>query len=316
METKLRIDYIELEQEPIRVGQIVFNAEGIMSDTKSRVLLPHLEEGEDLEEEGLTPLQFREMREASLTLERYFDPAQEYVSFEDSVYYDRRDLRRAVRPDVMVVRGVPARNEPGYYPWRTGKAPDWVLEIASKTTASRDSEEKPLIYHALGVREHFLFDPEGAYHERVLAGFALAPEGYVPIPENERGRVPSLALGLELASQEYLLFGERRFRLRFYLPGEDDPLPLTEELLAEKDAALAEKDAVLAAKERDNQELRLLLKGERGTNSGDGLSGNPLASGSRFAAGPFRSGLAEASISDGATIRDSRYAGARNPWIT
>ncbi|MBI4615562.1 MAG: Uma2 family endonuclease [Planctomycetes bacterium] len=226
-----------------------------MSDSTSQVLLPHLEEGES--EEGLSTLQAREMKDVSSVLERYFPVAEDYVAFEQIVYYDRRDHRRSVRPDVMVARGVPGGTRPGYYPWRWAKAPDWVLEIASETTARRDREQKPAIYRALGVREHFLFDPEGAYHERVLAGFALTPEGYVPIPENDRGRIPSQALGLELAPQEYRLFNERCFRLRIYRPGEDDPLPLTDELLAQKDAALAEK-------EREIEALRLRLKGELG----------------------------------------------------
>lgn len=227
-----------------------------MSDTASPVLLPHLEEGNS--EEGLSYLQFREMREVGLVLERHFPEAEDYVASDQIVYYDRRDRRRSVRPDVMVVRGVPGGTRPGYYPWRWGKGPDWVLEIASETTASRDREEKPIIYRSLGVAEHFLFDPEGMHHDKVLTGFALTPDGYVPIPENDRGRVPSRVLGLEFAPQEYLVKNDRCFHLRVYRPGEDLPLPLTDELLAQKDAALA-------AMKREIEELRRCYEGERGT---------------------------------------------------
>ena len=84
-----------------------------------------------------------------------------------------------VNPD-----GIVARN--GYVISEVGKPPDFVLEVASRSTGKRDYGVKRQGYAALGVREYWRFDPTGGrYHDAALAGDTLtAANRYHPLPIN------------------------------------------------------------------------------------------------------------------------------------
>ena len=84
-----------------------------------------------------------------------------------------------VNPD-----GIVARN--GYVISEVGKPPDFVLEVASRSTGKRDYGVKRQGYAALGVREYWRFDPTGGrYHDTALAGDTLtAANRYHPLPIN------------------------------------------------------------------------------------------------------------------------------------
>ena len=67
-------------------------------------------------------------------------------------------------PDLLVAFGVDpkadtARN--GYLIPEQGKPPDFVLEVASKTTARNDETDKRDAYAAMGVGEYWRSDPTG-----------------------------------------------------------------------------------------------------------------------------------------------------------
>ena len=69
-----------------------------------------------------------------------------------------------VLPDCYVAFGVaPAAiyEQNGYLIWEVGKAPDFVLEIASVSTARRDMTVKRDLHAEIGVREYWRFDPSG-----------------------------------------------------------------------------------------------------------------------------------------------------------
>ena len=55
-----------------------------------------------------------------------------------------------------------------------GKPPDFVLEVASESTARIDVRDKPAAYAALGIPEYWRFDETGEHHGRRLAGDRLA----------------------------------------------------------------------------------------------------------------------------------------------
>ena len=84
-------------------------------------------------------------------------------------------------PDLFVAFGMPPRRQRprrSFVVWRQeGRKQDIVLEIASKKTRRRDAKEKPGVYAGLGVREHFLYDPDGVLRPE-LQGFA-----YCALPE-------------------------------------------------------------------------------------------------------------------------------------
>ena len=62
-----------------------------------------------------------------------------------------------------------------------GKPPDFVLEVASRSTGHVDVRDKPADYAALGIPEYWRFDETGAYHGERLAGDRLAGDRYEPI---------------------------------------------------------------------------------------------------------------------------------------
>ena len=91
-------------------------------------------------------------------------------------------------PDCMVAFGMPRPKQEvvdanGYTISELGKPPDFVLEVASKSTGRRDYTEKRAIYAGFGVPEYWRFDyTEGDFHDAALAGDRLTPSGgYEPI---------------------------------------------------------------------------------------------------------------------------------------
>ena len=105
-----------------------------------------------------------------------------------------------VNPDAIVARN-------GYVISEVGKPPDFVLEVASRSTGRRDYTVKRAGYASYRVREYWRFDHIGGrYHDAALAGDRLVAGGYEPIRINEEpdgvkwGH--SLVLGLDLWWEE------------------------------------------------------------------------------------------------------------------
>ena len=103
----------------------------------------------------------------------------------------------------------------GYAIDRQGKPPDFVLEVASRTTGVQDYTSKRADYERYGIPEYWRFDATGGrYHDVALAGDILVDGEYQPIEtqwlDNERCRGYSEALGLYVCWEDG--------RLRFYDP--------------------------------------------------------------------------------------------------
>ncbi len=73
----------------------------------------------------------------------------------------------------------------GYLITEQGKPPDFVLEVASKSTARVDVDQKPADYAGLGIPEYWRFDKTGEFHDTRLAGGRLVDGRYEPIPIEE-----------------------------------------------------------------------------------------------------------------------------------
>ena len=115
------------------------------------------------------------------------------------------DRTRARRPDLMVAFDVNAaayEASNGYIVSEQGKPPDFVLEVASESTAETDVGEKRDDYAALGILEYWRFDKTGEFHGVRLAGDQLVDGAYQPMPieELDGGNLQghSAALGLNL----------------------------------------------------------------------------------------------------------------------
>ena len=114
-----------------------------------------------------------------------------------------RDLARY--PDLLVAFNVdPAlhKENNGYIVSEQGKPPDFVLEVASESTADIDVGDKRRDYAALGIAEYWRFDETGEHHGARLAGDRLVDGKYVAIEVEElpdgrlQGYSPILNLNL------------------------------------------------------------------------------------------------------------------------
>ena len=127
-------------------------------------------------------------------------------------------------PDLMFVRDGDRELmelQRGYAIDRQGKAPDFVLEVASPTTGRADYTDKRTDYERFGVGEYWRFDPSGGeYHDTALAGDLLVDGVYQPIAiemlSDDRLRGYSEALGLYVCWEDGML--------RFFDPGTESHL--------------------------------------------------------------------------------------------
>ena len=136
----------------------------------------------------------------------YEDRPDVYVAGDMFVYYRMNDPRAVVAPDVFVVFGVEKRRRYSYFTWRDGKAPDFVAEIASLSSYSRDIGHKRDVYAAIGVTEYWRFDPLRVCFDPPLVGERLVDGVYEPIPvfEDADGilRGYSARLGLDICVRD------------------------------------------------------------------------------------------------------------------
>ena len=116
-------------------------------------------------------------------------------------------------PDLLFVRDSDRElmeEQRGYAIDRQGKAPDFVLEVASPTTGRIDYTDKRRDYERFGVGEYWRFDPsDGKYHDVALAGDRLVDGVYESIGIEKLGegrlRGYSEALGLYVCWEDEML---------------------------------------------------------------------------------------------------------------
>ena len=106
-------------------------------------------------------------------------------------------------PDLLVAFDVDpelyAANN-GYIVQEQRKSPDFVLEVASRSTGNEDTGPKRDDYAALGILEYWRFDATGEYHGARLAGDQLVEGTYQPIPveQAEYGSLQGYSAALNL----------------------------------------------------------------------------------------------------------------------
>lgn len=186
------------------------------------------------------------------------DRADVFIDTNSIIYYDPSNRNRRVQPDVYIAFGVDAdavRRRNGYVVWEVGKPPDFVLEVASESTADNDTGYKRDLYARLGVREYWRFDRTGGE----LYGAGLAGE-YLENADYRSVAIQVDADGVEWGYSRLLHLNLRQRDGRLELQDPDTGEILLDrrgERLA-KEAALDERDASLAAAENYREQVRQL----------------------------------------------------------
>ena len=129
-----------------------------------------------------------------------------FVSNGVFISYDITNGNARILPDLFIAFGVDAaairENLPNFWIWETGKVPDFVMEVASPSTADNDMGWKRDLYARLGVTEYWRFDPTGGdLYGQPLAGEWLSDGEYVPCeldaPPDGSARAHSELLNLD-----------------------------------------------------------------------------------------------------------------------
>ena len=159
------------------------------------------------------------------------------------------DWRQHFYPDCIVAFGVEPKSitdRNGYVISEVGKPPDFVLEIASRTTARRDETVKREGYAKMRVPECWMFDGSGKdYYSRPLSGYHLVGDNYqvieltVEADGEVRGYSPALSL--------YLCVDDEN-RLRFWDPETQEYLPTYDEAMEGQARAVEERDLERSAR--------------------------------------------------------------------
>ena len=157
-------------------------------------------------------------------------------------------------PDLLIAFGADSeefKRNNGYIISQQGKPPDFILEIASPSTGSRDVNWKRTGYANMGVREYWRFDETGQFHGTRLAGDRLVDDHYEPINLEEvaEGILQGYSAALEL------IIRWEHGQLRWHDPATGRHIPTFEDARERAEAAEAqvrELEAKLAKRDRQD----------------------------------------------------------------
>ena len=190
------------------------------------------------------------------------NPDTTIVLGEVPIAWDVPRGRAGVRiPDLLIafnVRRAHILAQQGYAINEQGKPPDFVLEVASNSTAGNDETGKWLDYANFGVKEYWLFDPDwGRRYATGLAGWTLVNGRYEPIAIHQYAADLHYGDSAVLRLQVCWDYGA----LRWYDPSAQRYLDTFDSIAEERDAIAAQRDAAVAEAQRLRQEIARLREG-------------------------------------------------------
>ncbi len=99
-----------------------------------------------------------------------------------------KDIYTVVQPDICIICN------PQHIDRRGGiGAPDFIIEVVSKSTVERDVHDKFYLYEAAGVREYWVVFPQ----EKTVLVYDLSPEGkYIPRQDIDLELNPFVKIGI------------------------------------------------------------------------------------------------------------------------
>ena len=190
------------------------------------------------------------------TLKRHFGARDTTLVYGEVPIGTTLSVRLGLRiPDLIIAFDCdPERaiERQGYDITEQGKPPDFVMEIASKTTGRVDYTEKRVDYERYGIPEYWRFDSTGGdYHDAALAGDMLVDGRYEPIliertdDGGRRGYSEVLGLYVCWSDGELLWYDPRTDSYLLTFDDEADRADRAEERAAREAAArqLAEERA-------------------------------------------------------------------------
>ena len=188
----------------------------VSSQLKLNPTIEYLEEDFEPMPEG--DKQRRNLSYTTEALRVWFEPQEDvYVSGNLFIFYEEGNPDKRIAPDTFVVFDSNRSDRTSYKLWlENNKVPDFVLEITSKGTVSKDRDDNPLLYRTLGIKEYFQYDPTGEYLKPTsLQGMRLEQGKYMEIASKI---LPDgvLSLHSETLGLDLHLYPDRRFR--FYDP--------------------------------------------------------------------------------------------------
>ena len=170
------------------------------------------------------------------------------------IYYNRRNGREHITPDVYVALDVEPGKRPKWETWNEGdKFPDLVMEITSVSTQDEDLGNKVRLYGRLGACEYYIYDPEQLL-QPPLRAYAREGDRLVERPVGPDLRIFSPVLGAELR-----VVGEW---LRIIDPATGEPIPSFDEehaALHETRTELGEMQEALGQTQEALGQTRLTL---------------------------------------------------------
>jgi Uma2 family endonuclease len=224
---------------------------------------------EDFEPMPEGDIQRRNLSYATEALKLWFEKQENvYVSGNLFIRYEQDLAEKRVAPDIFVVFGMSNKDRVSYTIGEDGgKAPDFVLEVISKGTRTKDRKQNPLIYKYLGVKEYFQYDPSSKFFKpSALNGVRLENGEYVAITSSV---LPdgTLSLHSEVLGLDLHLYPNLNFRffdpisnqmLRSYAEAEHDRSIAELERVYEHQArleaeAIAEQERLIALQERNEK---------------------------------------------------------------
>ena len=145
-----------------------------------------------------------------------------FISADGFIFYNRANGNDRIAPDIYIALGVDPHfiyQFPNYFIWEVGKPPDFVIEVASPSTASNDLGPKRALYARLGIPEYWRMDRTGGdLYGEPLIGERLVNGEYVPYNLNHEADGTVWARS-EVLSLDFYWDGER-FDIRDPLTGQ------------------------------------------------------------------------------------------------
>ena len=200
------------------------------------------------------------IRVAYLLYEYFADRPDVYVGGGGFVMYDEKDGNARIAPDCYIAFDVDVERieeMANFWVWRVGKVPDFVMEMASRSTAANHMGPKRELYARLEIAEYWRLDHTGGdLYGQPITGERLVDGAYAPYEVRTR------ADGSVVSDSELL-------GLRFYWDEEggfdilDPETDMTiDEAVVERNARLASDALIDVAEARADAERTARLEAE------------------------------------------------------